>query len=184
MTKRLRPSSVFKKPTEWRLSNGSQFCAYCASKTHNERPPNVITRVICERLGCKYVRFPRCCLSANTRPQENFSSKSGRRSLREVVAYKMFHLILLGNFWYFWKLVAEKTLSLTTGGRNRRYHGNRNMYDITLICMPSFKFNAKAIGICYKLLWMICLMHGTNDAVFQHETFLAKNHPSWYWDPR
>lgn len=67
-------------------------------------------------------------------------------------AYKMFHLI-----WYFGKLVAGKTLSLTKGGRNWRYHGNRNMYDITSICMPSFEFNAKAIGIYYKLLWMIWL---------------------------
>ena len=30
----------------------------------------MITRGICKYLGCQCVRFPRCCLFANTRPQE------------------------------------------------------------------------------------------------------------------
>ena len=33
-------------------------------------------RGICKHLGCQCVRFPRCCLSANTRPQEKVSREN------------------------------------------------------------------------------------------------------------
>ena len=36
----------------------------------------MITRGICKHLGCQCVRFPRCCLSANTRPQEKVSREN------------------------------------------------------------------------------------------------------------
>ena len=36
----------------------------------------MITRGICRHLRCQCVRFPRCCLSANTRPQEKVSREN------------------------------------------------------------------------------------------------------------
>ena len=65
-----------KKPTEWRFSNGSQYCACYASKKHNKRPLRVTTQGICKYPGCQCVCFPRCCLSANTRPRERVSREN------------------------------------------------------------------------------------------------------------
>ena len=56
---------------------------------------------------------------------QTFSYKSGRRRqslkrggrLHEVPNI----VILLANFWYFAKLVAEERWSLTRGGRNRKF---------------------------------------------------------------
>jgi len=52
----------------------------------------------------------------NKRKFQPLSSKSGRGRLREVVAYKRFQIvILLGDFSYFGKLVAEERWSQPEG---------------------------------------------------------------------
>ena len=64
---------VFLKSTEWRLANGLQFGACSGSK--KKRPLRVIARGNCKHPECQCVRFPRCCLSANTRPRQSLSWK-------------------------------------------------------------------------------------------------------------
>ena len=66
---------VFKKPTKWRLSNGSQFCACYASKD--------ITNNRCAWLREGFVNIwdanvfvSRVAVSANTRPQEKVSCEN------------------------------------------------------------------------------------------------------------
>ena len=47
-----------------------------ATPAKTERPLRVIARGICKHLGFQCVRFPCCCLFANTRPQEKVSREN------------------------------------------------------------------------------------------------------------
>ena len=53
-------------------------------------------RGICKHLGCQCVRFPRCCLSANTRPQqkvsrENYVLRENNYPLSFIQSCKFYH---------------------------------------------------------------------------------------------
>ena len=101
MAEQIRPSLVFKKPAEWLLSDGSQFCTCYTSKIHNEWPLHMIKQVICKCPGCQYVHFPCCCLSVNTRPWETVFCENYELMKAEVVWSKCLWIFGARSFGIF-----------------------------------------------------------------------------------
>ena len=65
------------KSVHFRLPSASQKRACLSSLiTKQRRPLRVITRATCKHRGCQCVRFPRFCLSANTKPREKVSNEN------------------------------------------------------------------------------------------------------------